>query len=325
MPSNPTYTKYLGGLTLDEKNNMNLSLETEDADNSALTDNSQLESTAQVTAGKVFAEADNELDAKSDQQDENSQDIQSPYNYQMNTYTSVQEFEAASVKKKSPVMPCVIVSACVLVLAIVLGVVYILFFNNSISGTYIIESAASESTDEEINQTYYVFDDEGNLTMLFGSMEFSGSYELTDENGASQITLDVSAANIYGTYSYSIVGNKFTGISIELYDTSGNVMRFVPAEYNDSVIEPIENASVDSALVGTWEDTSGYGVRYTFNEDSTLIMSGTGMIINGYYTAADGELSIEYMAASLVENDAEYSVEGEVLTLNGMEFQKAAE
>lgn len=317
---------------MDEKNNMNLSLEAEDADNSALTDNSQSESTAdstnneQLEDGAQLTENDNDAQTESAQQDEISQDIQSPYNYGVNTYSSAQEFATTAVKKKSPVMPCIIISACVLVLAVALGIVYVLFFNTSIAGTYVIENTAADSSDAQTTQTYYVFDDEGNLTMLFGSIEFSGTYEISDEDGASQITLNVAAANLYGTYNYTVSGNKLTGINIEISDTSGNAMRFIPAEYNEKGIEPFEDAKVDSALVGTWEDTSGYGVQYTFNEDSTLVMTGTGMIINAYYTATDGELSIKYMADSLMEEDAvEYSVEGEVLVLNGMEFQKTAE
>ncbi len=307
---------------MDEKNNMNLSLEDDDMDNSALNDQSEAANKSQDKQAPIDSDSQDEAAVT---QEEDNQQEHSALSYGVNTYSSNQQYAAVAVKKKSPVMPCIIISASILVLAVVLGIVYLLFFNTSIAGTYIIENTVSNDADEEITQTYYIFDDDGNLKMLFGSLEFDGTYEIANEDGTSQITLNVQAANLYGTYNYSVSGNKLTGISIEISDTSGNSMKFISADYENPDIAPIEDAKVDSALVGTWEDTGGYGVQYTFNDDSTLVMTGSGMIINSYYSADNGQLNIKYLADSLVENDAEYSVDGETLTLNGMEFQKSVE
>ena len=234
-------------------------------------------------------------------------------------------------KKKKPflIMPCVIISLCILIAGIAAGISYLMFFDDSIDGTYLIENPDAEG--QEI-KNYYIFGDNdnngengGDLQLLVGSLKFNGSYKLINQDGKSQIQLDLQAVNLYGTYNYKVEGNKLTGINIEIYDDAGNSMKFIPSKYEKTEIEPIKNAKVDSKLVGTWTDKNGYGIEYTFNEDGTLLMSDGTMEITSYYSADKGKLNIKYQSDSVIENKAEYSFDSDTLTLNQMEFQKVVE
>ncbi len=238
--------------------------------------------------------------------------------------------EQTTEKKKKKghwIMPSVIIAICVLVLGIAGGISYLWFFDNSIEGTYVIENP---DADEQAIKNYYIFEapndgQKGTLKLLFGSLDFEGTYEFVNENGTSKIALDLMAVNLYGTYNYRVEGNKLTGHKIEISDDAGNAMNFVPASYQKVELEPIKNAKMDSKLVGTWQDTAGYGIKYTFNDDNTLIMNSSGMTIDCYYSAAKGDLQVKYQAEEIVENKANYSFDKDALILNQMEFKKVEE
>lgn len=224
------------------------------------------------------------------------------------------------VKKKSPVIPSIVIAACILLAAIICGVIFLVFFNTSITGTYVIET-------EEVPdvQTYFIFEEDGKLTERAGSIELEGTYEITTENNVSKLTLEIPANYLNVTYNYTLQGNRLTGMKILLSDDSGNSMTFAPATYEETVVEPIDKAQLDSKLVGTWEDTAGYGMEYTFNDDNTIVMSSYGANIYGYYSAENDEVTIKYQAAELVENSATYSFDGDSLILNDLEFAKVEE
>lgn len=224
------------------------------------------------------------------------------------------------VKKKSPVIPSIVIAACILLAAIICGVIFLVFFNTSITGTYVIET-------EEVPdvQTYFIFEEDGKLTERAGSIELEGTYEITTENNVSKLTLEIPANYLNVTYNYTLQGNRLTGMKILLSDDSGNSMTFAPETYEETVVEPIDKAQLDSKLVGTWEDTAGYGMEYTFNDDNTIVMSSYGANIYGYYSAENDEVTIKYQAAELVENSATYSFDGDSLILNDLEFAKVEE
>lgn len=227
---------------------------------------------------------------------------------------------AVKVKKKSVVIPSVIIAACIFLAAIICGVVFLLFFNTSIAGTYVIETAETPEV-----QTYFIFEEDGKLTEKAGSIELEGTYEITTENNVSKLTIEIPANYINTTYNYTLEGNRITGMKILLSDDNGNSTTFVPATYNETVVEPIEKAQLDSKLIGKWEDSAGYGMKYTFNDDNTMIMSSYGANIYGYYSAENDTIKIKYQAAELVENSAQYTFKDDSLVLNDLEFKRVKE
>lgn len=228
---------------------------------------------------------------------------------------------AVKVKKRRFVMPCVIVSACVLFVAVLIGVAFLFFFNTSVTGTYIIETEQNSGN----AQTYFILEEDGKLTQRIGTVEIEGTYETTTEDNVSKITFEIPANLVNVTYNYKLEGNKLTGMKMLLSDDNGNSMTFAPATYVESELEPIEKAQLDSKLVGKWQDSASYGLVYTFNEDYSFTMSGNGMNINGYYSAENGTVKIKYFADDVVENSATYSFNSEALVFNDLEFKKVTE
>ncbi len=228
---------------------------------------------------------------------------------------------AVKVKKRRFVMPCVIVSACVLFVAVLIGVAFLFFFNTSVTGTYVIETEEQQGN----AQTYFILEENGKLTQRIGTVELEGTYETTTEDNVSKITFVIPANYVNVTYNYKLDGNKLTGMKMLLSDDNGNSMTFAPATYVETKLDPIEKAQLDSKLVGKWQDAAGYGLVYTFNEDYSFIMSGNGMNIYGYYSSENGTVKIKYFAADVVENSATYSFNGESLVFNDLEFKKVTE
>lgn len=226
---------------------------------------------------------------------------------------------AVKVKKKRLVMPCIIVSVCLLLVAVIVGAAFLLFFNTSVTGTYVIEGS-----DDSV-QTYFILEDNGVLTQRSGSIELEGTYEITNEDNVSKITFEIPANYVNVTYNYKLEGNKLTGMKMLMSDESGNSLVFVPATYVETKVEPIEKAQLDSKLIGKWQYSMGYDLTYTFNEDNTLVMSGNGMNIYGYYSAENNTVKIKYQATDVTESSASYSFDGEKLILNDVEFNKVSE
>ncbi|MGN1112138.1 MAG: hypothetical protein ACI4RP_02940, partial [Acutalibacteraceae bacterium] len=197
---------------------------------------------------------------------------------------------AVKVKKKRFVMPCIIISACVMLVSVLIGVAFLFFFNTSVTGAYVIEGSEQEDT----ATTYFFFEDNGKLRQCIGTVEIEGTYETTTEDSVSKITLEIPASYVNVTYNYKLDGNKLTGMKMLLSDDNGNSITFVPATYDAPKLEPIDKAQLDSKLVGKWEDSAGYGLVYTFNDDYSFVMSGNGMNINGYYSAENKTVKIKY-------------------------------
>ncbi|MCQ4021650.1 MULTISPECIES: DUF5640 domain-containing protein [unclassified Ruminococcus] len=269
-----------------------------------------------------------ETDANAASPEENAQTEENSTGYvsQFGEITGVsapdESTATVKVKKKRLVMPCIIISACTLLVAIVVGVVFLLFFNTSVAGTYVIET---EGDTAEI-QTYFILGDDGKLTQRSGSIELEGTYQITNEDNESKINLSIPANYVNVTYNYKIEGNKLTGMKLIMSDDRGNSLIFAPATYVETTVEPIENAQLDSKLVGNWEDTEGYGLRYIFNDDYSLVMSGNGMNIYGCYSAENGNIKIKYYADTLREDTATYSFDGDKLVLNeSVTFTKVSE
>lgn len=300
---------------MDEKNNITPEIDDEK------------DTASEVKEEPVSANAEDISDEAEQAAEETSQEVQPGEEYVPQfgdiMASSYDEQAPVKVKKKSPVMPCIIISVCILLAAVIAGVVFLLFFNTSVTGAYIIEGSDTEG----VVQTYFILEENGILTQRAGSIELEGTYEITTEDNVSKITFDIPANYVNVTYNYTLEGNKLTGMKILMSDDSGSTMTFVPVTYEETVVEPIEGAQLDSKLIGTWEDTAGYGLVYTFNEDNTLVMSGNGMNIYCVYSAENDTVDIRYQSADVVDNSAAYSFDGDLLILNSdsdyeLEFAK---
>lgn len=279
----------------------------------------------QVQNEAVSEDGADVIDDAALQDSENSEASEDGYVSQFSDIIGVTDEQAVAtavkVKKKRFVMPCIIISACVMLASVLIGVAFLFFFNTSVTGAYVIEGSEQEDT----ATTYFFFEDNGKLRQCVGTIEYEGTYKTTTEDNVSRITFEIPNRYVNVTYNYKLDGNKLTGMKMILSDDKGNSMTFLPVQYEEPKLEPIDKAQLDSKLIGKWEDTAGYGLVYTFSDDYRLVMSGNGMNIYCYYSAENGEVKFKYYTDDVVESSVTYSFSGESLKFNDVEFKKVTE
>lgn len=224
-----------------------------------------------------------------------------------------QAIEEQPKKKKSFIMPTVIVALAIVLVAAIGAGVYLLFFNSSIVGTW-----ALPATDGSTQTTYLVFDNDGKAKMVVGSMEVIGTYKMADASEASETPLSIAIAyNINGSFGYKIEGNIFTGKTLTLTNSSMTEdVVLNSANLPANVVSPKPDNKMDDALMGKW-NIADYGISYTFNNDGTMIMESEEMKVTANYSAKDGSIKIDYIASSEQTLDLTYTIDGDILVLDG--------
>ena len=206
-------------------------------------------------------------------------------------------------KKKCPVVTPVIIAfvAFVLVAAIVFGTIEIynagFKVDNSIAGVWI-----EEGTEEA--GIYFVFDNDGNVSMDGGGISYYGTYatdvcDLSSSDVPEVVKTIADSQKMEGTvnvltsefYIFGMCGSKLVYefdrtdekevINFYYADNTGAVsnLNFIKSQLPEFSIDPqnITNASADEAgitalntdknIIGTWSEKD-YGT-YTFNADGT--------------------------------------------------------
>lgn len=87
----------------------------------------------------------------------------------------------AKATKKRLLMPCVIVSVIIFVLAVIAGAAYILFFANSPVGVW--------AQDGQTTASYYIFDNEGNVQLETERFRIKGRIPLKKQHRTLQVRL----------------------------------------------------------------------------------------------------------------------------------------
>lgn len=174
--------------------------------------------------------------------------------------------------------------------------------------------------------------DEG-LVGVWVAEDESGTFEFNADGTAAMIvdglTVDATWGTLDGTLYLNIsmfgietcmpMPYEFTAEGVEITN-EGDTMLFVEGELPE-VSEVVLEGEIDSALVGTWEgEAEGIAMVYTFNEDGTGEAEVLGMTVDFTWATNDGTLYTVIMGES--EED-EYTVDGDTLTLTGVEFTRA--
>lgn len=268
-------------------------------------------------------------DTHTDDYTDNNDSGQDENNFQEETDNPT-ETEQCAKRKKSPIMLCTIIAACILFLTIATSAIFLFFFNTSITGTYVLET--NQEQESKTAKTYFFIKEDGKLGVRYGSLESLGTYETTVENNSNKITLNYSNSSI--TYNYQLEGNKIFGTKILLTDENGSTLTLSPATYEEVTVTPIEKVKKNSKLIGTWELSTSDGnsaikVKYTFNDDNSFILnySQGRMKLYGYYSAEKDKINIKYKDESNQDltHSMSYSFNGNNLVLDGAELKKVSE
>ena len=206
-------------------------------------------------------------------------------------------------------------------------------------------SADDESVDFEVSGDFEISGDIFEVVMPEDAVvdeDLVGVWVAEDESGTFAFNADGTAAMIvdgltvdatWGTLDGTLYLNismfgietcmpmtyEFTAEGVEITN-EGDTMLFVEGELAE-VSEVVLEGEIDSALVGTWEgEAEGITMTYTFNEDGTGEAEVLGMTVDLTWVTNDGVLITVIMGET--EED-EYTVDGDTLTLTGIEFTRA--
>ena len=206
-------------------------------------------------------------------------------------------------------------------------------------------SADDESVDFEVSGDFEISGDIFEVVMPEDAVvdeDLVGVWVAEDESGTFDLRADGTAAMIVEGYPVdatwgTLDGALYLNLSLLGVETcmpmtyeftddgvviayEGEAILFVEGELPE-VSEVVLEGEIDSALVGTWEgEAEGITMTYTFNEDGTGEAEVLGMTVDLAWVTNDGVLITVIMGET--EED-EYTVDGDTLTLTGIEFTRA--
>ena len=201
--------------------------------------------------------------------------------------------------------------------------VYDIFFNTSIYGTWTFDST-TVSTDDEINTAYYTFKNDGTAYVTCGNVTFNGTITISSEDNTKAT---ISIPNFIGEQEYNIAvtGNKLSTRHLILSSESVTGS-FTSADEKKLAVEKIKDFVIDNEIIGEWSDDY-YGMSCTFNEDGTVIINqGDIMIVEAAYSTdkANNKIKLKYEMAKEINDEWSYGYEkkNDTLVLNGLGLKR---
>ena len=255
--------------------------------------------------------------------------------------------EAAEPAKKSKLLQrTIIISAAIVICAVLVAIVCRLFFFNGIVNTNLLGGAKetcwhystpvstgyTATTDEAQTADYYfIFEPDGTLKIEIGSFEYDGVYTtqyLTDETAPDKDSVGkpvVSIENtnsIDGMYFYEVSGNVFTGKTMKLTSTMSDkvVFNFDDKAYTSPKIEREGEFSKDEKVVGSWTNKNEYASQtLKFNADGSYSISTktstSKQVENGLYNCKDGSITLSSYYIATQSQSFKYTVTDDQLTI----------
>lgn len=231
-------------------------------------------------------------------------------------------------KKKFPLQVPIIIAAAIVVCVALAFLVLKCFFDTSIVGTWTFEDTATSDEASETSQddrTYYIFDKDGTVSLACGSIQYMGTYSVTtDDEGAKSVEMYIPTAYLQATFDYSVSGNIFTGRKLELSYEDTESYKFTEVKRVMPELKAADDFKADDALVGDWNYYDGYyDYSYTFNSNGTVhINQNDLLIIDGTYKISDNVVTITFYGGDEYTQDMEYSVDGDELIMQGIQYFK---
>ena len=263
-----------------------------------------------------------------------------------------EEAVPAVPEKKKPMLQKPIIIACVIVVAALLGVlIFNLFFNTKIEGTWHyarqVPMMADNATSDEPEMTtvdYYFSFTGDKVSATIGNVTSHGTYALSkNAEGKSMLTMDLvdtlTSYNFlpYGEYQVSFSGNAFTGRKMVLTtDQNGEAtIEMESAGFKAPKVEREGEFKPNDAIIGTWVfQQEGFDLKYDFEKDGTATyeekvsqmnpytgtMMNTDYTIDGIYEVTDDVITLKFIYTKESSMDIAYSMEGDTLYVNGYPF-----
>ena len=268
---------------------------------------------------------ENNLTEESSQQTAESEKLdKGPKIYYENIVTEAQaEQKPVKVKKKRLLNTPIIIAICIVAVSVLSFLVYDIFFNTSIYGTWTFDSTAV-STDDEVNTAYYNFKNDGTASVKCGNVTFNGTITMSSEDNTKAT---ISIPNFIGEQEYNIAvtGNKLSTRHLILSSESATGS-FTSADEKKVAVEKIKDFVIDNEIIGEWSDDY-YGMSCTFREDGTVIINQSDvMIVEAAYSTdkENNKITLKYQMAKEINDEWSYGYDkkNDTLVLNGLGLKR---
>lgn len=233
-------------------------------------------------------------------------------------------------KKKSFIQLPVIISLAILILVALGFLVFKVFFNTSVVGTWTVKITASAdeattATADEAAKNYYTFEDDGTASIHLGSMRMMGTYSLnTSDEGTKTIDISIPSA-LEGSFEYTVTGNEIAGRTLTLKDTYyGQSIDLESAKLVIPELKPDAGFKPNDKLTGKWiYDDGYYKMSYELREDGTATINQSDILFaDGVYNYNDNTITIKYFTNQESVMELNYELKDNSIIINGIQFKK---
>ena len=238
---------------------------------------------------------------------------------------------SVAVKKKKGFLQLpVIISLAILVLVALGFLVFKVFFNTSIVGTWTVKDTATAdeattATSDEVAKNYYTFEDDGTASIHLGTMKMIGTYSLsTSEEGTRTVDISIPSA-LEGSFEYDVTGNEITGRTLTLTDTYyGQSIDLESTKLVIPKMKPDDDFKPSEKLTGKWTYDDGYyKMSYELREDGTATVSQSDILFaDGVYNYTDSTITIKYYTNQEVTMELNYEFADNSIIIDGIQFMK---
>ena len=231
-------------------------------------------------------------------------------------------------KKKGPFIQVpVIISICIVLLALIGYFVFTAFFLR-------VPQGVTWSKDYDGTTYYFEFKDNNVFKAYVGSVELTSTYQNADYEGKNYLMVGADAGDFYSNQAakYTITGSRILNnqeLTISYDDSDENTFTFTQVAGREDPLTLPEGFEPDEELLGSWSFTY-YGYDYctvTFNDDGSMKIDYTqnGVTYNGTYTIQDGNVNFTYYVQDYIAQPIEYQVDGDKLIFMEMEFTRVTD
>lgn len=172
-------------------------------------------------------------------------------------------------------------------------------------------------TGSKLGDFVYIFDGKSDADLVVGTTGYFGKYSLNESEKTFTCQL---MFGINGVYTYEKNGND----EIVLTNTASKETTTLTRITSFDILPiPMQNADIDSALLGAWESESGE--YYYFDKSGIMYQNQYGTMFTYYkYSAKDGKLTaVSNMGEEEDQTDTfEYTVNDEEMIIDGYEYTK---
>ena len=232
-------------------------------------------------------------------------------------------------KKKSFIQLPIIISLAILILVALGFLVFKIFFNTSVVGTWTVKDSATAdeattATSDEAAKNYYTFEDDGTASIHLGTMKMVGTYSLEEKDGTRTIDISIPSA-LEGSFEYKVSGNEIGGRILTLTDTSyGQSIDLESTKLVIPEMKPDADFKPSEKLTGKWTYDDGYyKMSYELREDGTSTVSQSDILFaDGVYNYTDNKITIKYYTNQEVTMELNYELKDDSIIIDGIQFVK---